>query len=281
MAAQADKLCAADLVTRLRVRYEYPEWLVADEVSLDYQGKSFRADAMAVNLWVSRGLHLHGFEVKVSRSDWLKELQQVGKCEAARRFCDRWWLLSPPDIARKEELPEGWGWLQTSGTGLRIAKQAAQNESPDKMTTELVVRLLRAACEKSPAALVAIARAQESADNAYKRARADVEREMGWQRNRDNDDAELVKRVDEFERAAGLSPGSIAYGHVLPERLGRAVNALARHQGPTQVLDQIERAIEGAKRFQIRLEELAAEVSKAPGLLPAEANEAAVAAKGE
>lgn len=278
MSAEVQPVTAVGVLERLRCRYPYPEWLVADEVTLDYQGKTFRVDAIAANLWVSRGLHLHGFEIKVSRSDWLKELQCVGKCEAGRRFCDRWWLVSPPDVAKREELPEGWGWIQTNGVGLRIAKQAPHNESPDKLNTELVVRLLRAACEKSPAALVAIARAHESASSAHKQARADVEREMGWKRDRDAEKAsrysDLLQRVQEFEDASGLARGSIAHGHVSAKRLGRAVNALARHYGPDQMLRDIRSAVEGAKRYQTRLESLAAEVATARDLLPEHETEA-------
>ncbi len=48
------------------------------------------ADAVAMDLWPSKGLEIHGHEVKVSRSDWLSELKQPEKCEPVKRYCDRW-----------------------------------------------------------------------------------------------------------------------------------------------------------------------------------------------
>lgn len=42
-------------------------------------------DAVAVNLWPSRGLSIHVYEVKVSRSDWKRELAKPAKAEDACR----------------------------------------------------------------------------------------------------------------------------------------------------------------------------------------------------
>lgn len=68
------------------------------------------ADAVAMDLWPSAGLLLHGHEVKVSRSDWLSELKDPTKCEGVKRYMDRWWLVvSERSIVRTDELPAGWG----------------------------------------------------------------------------------------------------------------------------------------------------------------------------
>lgn len=70
------------------------------------------ADAVAMDLWPSQGLQLHGHEVKVSRSDWLTELKQPEKCEPVKRYMDRWWLVvSDSKIVKQEELPAGWGLM--------------------------------------------------------------------------------------------------------------------------------------------------------------------------
>jgi len=37
------------------------------------------ADYVAMDLWPSKGLALHGHEIKVSRSDWLRELKEPEK----------------------------------------------------------------------------------------------------------------------------------------------------------------------------------------------------------
>lgn len=70
-------------------------------------------DALAMNLWPSTGLALHGFELKVSRSDWTRELRQPDKATELQRFCDHWWLVAGDDSVCPEarDLPETWGLL--------------------------------------------------------------------------------------------------------------------------------------------------------------------------
>ena len=38
-----------------------------------FAGGGRYADAIAMNLWPSRGLAVHGFEIKISRGDWQRE----------------------------------------------------------------------------------------------------------------------------------------------------------------------------------------------------------------
>lgn len=74
------------------------------------------ADAIAVEFWESRGLEVAGFEIKVERGDWLRELQLKAKAEAHFVRCDRWSLVTPyrrnseTPIAKIEEIPGPWGW---------------------------------------------------------------------------------------------------------------------------------------------------------------------------
>ena len=82
-------------------------------------------DGIAMALWPSRGLELHGHEVKVSRSDWLKELRKPEKAEAFTIFCDRWWIVAgDAEIVHDDELPPGWGLMIPRGQGLGVVVQA-------------------------------------------------------------------------------------------------------------------------------------------------------------
>lgn len=82
------------------------------------------ADAIAVDLWPSSGHLVHGFEVKVSRSDWLTELKDPEKAEAFRPYVDHWWLVVPDANIVRNDLPAGWGLLVLSGNTLRARKRA-------------------------------------------------------------------------------------------------------------------------------------------------------------
>lgn len=105
------------------------------------------ADAVALGLWPSRGLELHGFEVKVSRSDWLRELRQPDKATAVSRYCDRWWVVAPDGVVQFAELPPSWGLMvvRESNTELRVAKPAPACETKplDRAFVASLVRNLR------------------------------------------------------------------------------------------------------------------------------------------
>lgn len=111
-------MTSADVRTALRTRFTSPEWALFFEVG-DGTGANQRrwADAVAMNLWPSRGLALHGFEIKVSRSDWRSELKNPAKAEPVSQYCDYWWIVAPAGIVPKEELPDTWGLFEVVQTG--------------------------------------------------------------------------------------------------------------------------------------------------------------------
>lgn len=74
-------------------------------------------DAIAVNLWPSRGLTIHVFEVKVSRSDWRRELAKPDKAEDACKVADFFWIVAPAGCVQDGELPPGWGLIEVRGDG--------------------------------------------------------------------------------------------------------------------------------------------------------------------
>jgi hypothetical protein len=76
-----------------------------------------RADAIAMHIWPSAksGLELVGFELKVFRSDWLRELKPWNRDKATpiKQFCDRWYVVAANSkiVKYADELPEGWGLI--------------------------------------------------------------------------------------------------------------------------------------------------------------------------
>lgn len=86
-------------------------------------------DAVVMDLWPSKGLVLHGFEMKCSRSDWLRELKQPGKSAVFTSRVDRFWIVvASLDIVSLGELPLSWGLLYRADTSagpvLRRARSA-------------------------------------------------------------------------------------------------------------------------------------------------------------
>jgi hypothetical protein len=110
------------------------------------------ADALAVDLWPSSGNVIHGFEVKVSRSDWLTELKDPSKADAFRQYVDHWWLVVPDASIVRGDLPDGWGLL--AGVGSLRARVPAPRLTPAPMSSSMRAALVRAVA-KTAAARVA------------------------------------------------------------------------------------------------------------------------------
>ncbi|MBW2673476.1 MAG: hypothetical protein JRD89_08705 [Deltaproteobacteria bacterium] len=109
-------------------RFDAPAWAVLFEVksSTGYaNGEPRSADAVAISLWPSRGLAIHGVEIKVHRSDWLRELKKPNKSEAVQKHCDFWWIAAPKGVVEVDELPPTWGLLEVSGKRGLVAKRQA------------------------------------------------------------------------------------------------------------------------------------------------------------
>jgi hypothetical protein len=113
-----------------------PEHLVVHEVSVDgveVSQKSRRIDTVAVGLLRRTEYVIHGFEIKVSRSDLLRELADPAKSQAGAQCCDRWWLVigGAALIRDGDALPENWGLLVPTVHGLRVARGAPRLASTD------------------------------------------------------------------------------------------------------------------------------------------------------
>lgn len=105
------------------------------------------ADFVAMDLWPSKGLLLHGHEVKVSRSDWLRELKEPEKAAEFMPYMNCWWLVaSDPRIVRTGELPDDWGLLVMHG-GLLVVRKPAPKREAKPLTRSRLAALLRAVAQ--------------------------------------------------------------------------------------------------------------------------------------
>ncbi len=151
------KPTAAHLKAALRLHYAAPEYATLEEVRnatgrlKKRHGKQPRyCDLLAMGLWPSMGLELIGFEVKVSRQDWLNEIKDEKKSVAISQMCDRWYLVVPTEkIVKEGELPSGWGMIVVTGTAVREVVPAPKLESKP-LTREFLASLLRNATTSNP-----------------------------------------------------------------------------------------------------------------------------------
>lgn len=130
-----------------------PRYICAEHVRTRAGFDCRTMDFAAVDTWQSSmengSLAIHGVEVKVSRSDWLRELKDPQKSAETMQWATHRWLAVPlATIARPEELPEGWGLLVIGGSVLDeklIAKVQAKPVAIGSLTASATAALLRAA----------------------------------------------------------------------------------------------------------------------------------------
>jgi hypothetical protein len=137
-------LGAGHCMAALRTRYPTREYALLEQVanSTGWAGKRW-ADAIAVSLWPSRGLEILGFEIKVSRGDWKKELADPSKAESIQKHCDRWFIVAPDGMIEPSELPPTWGLLGVNAKSVATARVAAPKLEPEKLSIEFVAALFR------------------------------------------------------------------------------------------------------------------------------------------
>jgi len=145
---------AADLIKLIRERYPanrpngYQSHVVLEQVP-DGTGmfQSRWIDAVVFSLWASKGLYRIAFEVKVSRSDFISELQNPIKHKWALECFHQFWFVAPKDVIQIEELPPNIGWMYPRGDKLAIKRHAVANPNP-KLDDVLLAAFMRAAAKE-------------------------------------------------------------------------------------------------------------------------------------
>jgi hypothetical protein len=224
---------AQDVLAALRDRYPAQAYAFLTEVGDGTGARNYRhCDALVMSLWPSRGLEIIGFEVKVRRSDWLKELDTPEKAEAIAQWCDRWYLVvGDEQLVKDGELPKNWGLFVPRADGrLRCkteAKLAEPEPEPGRVFLAAVLRSIQS--QLSP----------EAALNAeYRRGLkegAEEEAKKDWYKS---DLEELRKKVQDFEKAAGFKIDQGWQGH--PEQVGKAVSQVLNGSA-VRVQENLER----------------------------------------
>jgi hypothetical protein len=232
---------ASNLEKLLVTRFPDPEYAVFFEVPNATGGAANGyADALVIGLWPSRGLLVHGFEMKASRGDWLREMKDPAKAERHARYCDRWSLLvSDVEIVKQGELPANWGLWAPRGAGLVCVRE------PQPLTPAPVDRLFLAAlarsAQKMAAKVIARSGEQQELERRLKQQREEFDSELAERieagiRVRQRDAERLRETVEAFEKASGLSIANI--GHWSAANLGEAVQVVqALHGRPHQVIE--------------------------------------------
>lgn len=131
------------LLRTLAKRHSPPKWAFVSEVRLGPMGgikyyidghphpvtANQRIDAFAMHCFPSKGFIRVGYEVKVSRGDFLNELKNPDKRIATEMFTNVWYFAAPVGMIKPEELPDGWGLVEVNGDFHRRKVSAPWHEA--------------------------------------------------------------------------------------------------------------------------------------------------------
>lgn len=203
-----EKITSTHIRAAMSKRWTDPEWAIMWEVGQGTGAAGGRyADAVMMSLWPSRGLELHGVEIKISRSDWKREAADPSKAEAIARFCDRWWVHTAPGVVDDlSDLPPAWGLREFDGKVWTTRREAEKTDA-DPISRPFLAAMLRRA-DGTMRGMV-----QEAAREGEERIQAEIERHRQQYaqsladavKRKTGELDEVRKNLESFERAFGIS----------------------------------------------------------------------------
>jgi hypothetical protein len=191
-----------------------------------FQGNNGQCDFLAINTWQSRGLTVIGHEIKVSRTDLLKELAQPEKAEQFGRFCHMWWLVMPSELYAKmdHQVPTAWGVLTASDKGrLTEAQKPQRNRTPDAVPVWWWIGWLAQIDRQHKRQLPSLV--QEALRPERERMQAFMDNHMERRAAaQDEQTLERLRKLDAFEEATGLHLRHMGKWEL--DRLGKLLTVL-------------------------------------------------------
>lgn len=185
--------------------YDSPQWVFLTQVRSSTGGANRIADAMAFNMYGSTGYEIIGFEIKVSRSDFLSELKNMSKSNEIMEYCDKWYLVVPDaNIVRDGELPKNWGLLILKD-GKLVQKTRPIPKKPSPMPMCFIASILRRSGQEVEKIRSLYIKKEDIATEIEEARKRGYESGIGYDGRRNEE--ELKKLRDDiyaFETASGL-----------------------------------------------------------------------------
>lgn len=213
-----------EVVAALRARYPERSWAFFEQVrnGTGY-GANRTADAIAMGLWPSQGLELHGFEIKCYRGDWLRELKKPQKADEMLGYCDRIYIVvSDRGMVKPEELPPTWGLMEPAGDGLRATVKAERNPAAVPLDRSFIASVMREAARVTKHRLENNDAARAAFDSGWQKRD-----QMAGQEQAQNlgEMKRLRESIAAFEKASGVVISSWNSGEI-----GRVVAMVLRQE---------------------------------------------------
>lgn len=106
-----------------------------------YGKKERYFDFFVINTWPSQYCTI-AFEIKVTRADFLNEMQQPHKRNDAMKFSDQFFFVAPKGCIKEDEIPKDCGYMMATPGGFKTIKAApySKAELPDALFLAAILR---------------------------------------------------------------------------------------------------------------------------------------------
>lgn len=247
---------AAEVREALEKHWKPAEYLVLHECAQDAMRQGRKIDTLVVSLWKSRGYELDAIEIKVSVSDWMKEVNSPEKADWWWHHSHRFWVAVPEKIAARvqETLPTGWGLLSVTDKGVKgVVKPTKHAATP--LPWEAIVGIMRGASGAGANALV------REHEKGRQIGIEQAQRTAAMESPARGDEA-LRARVAHFEEITGLTLGD---HHWQTARLGDLVRlATVWENDPGRAVTNMRNAAKQLQGHVDGLEVLAVQLETSP-----------------
>lgn len=192
----------ADVYRLLEKRFPAPAFAILPQVRNGTgfaRARARTADALAISCYPSRGLYATGVEIKVSTSDWRKELANPHKAGDIQKFCRYWYVAAPAGVVPVGEVPDAWGLIECHANRTVETKAAPRLEDeqpPDWLFAASVIR-------SAASCMVTRDEMQRQLDAAFEKSReaiSDAAKLKPTQHHLEK----LQSSVAKFEAASGI-----------------------------------------------------------------------------
>lgn len=222
-----------------------------------------RADALHLGLWQSRGAgDIDVCELKTSRSDWRRELDNPAKAEAWWPYSSRFWVVAPStDVVPAEEVPDGWGLMVPGTRGRRFKTVVKPTVREPKLTMALLLTLLKNTETTRTNTMRQLEhRMQQDNYSREEKLRRELatKADPGIQRR--------LEALEELEKNLGIQIGSSSWKQQIePALVGRSIGDYIRDAAAhADALDDIGYQAKSLERMAERLTQAAAELRAIP-----------------
>lgn len=220
---------------------DHRRYAVAEEVGLQTGYSHRRLDMMVLDCYESNGFRIDGYEIKVSRSDLRKELEDPEKHVAFFDVLDYFWLACPVGIVDLSIIPPKWGVMAFEQDGHRkiLRRPLALHDTTNDRDVPrgFLASIVRAIQRREPA--------QKAIWDAYQSGRDDAKR--GLEERLSYAEKVTLERAEKISEYEKLQNRFRTWGDNLNEKL----DEFERFRSMP-----IERAMSLIKRAIITLEQI-------------------------